>query len=99
MIIISDQTLQDWSLIVSQVLQDFLIKNEQLLKEDIQELMGWNKETMKAKMARRETPKFRKVKNLVLFSYEDTAEWLLKDAPIAPSDAKLRSAADLLGLK
>lgn len=83
---------------MSQVLQDFLIKNEQLLKEDIQELMGWNKETMKAKMARRETPKFRKINNLVLFSYQDTADWLLKRSPMPNNDGKLRSAADLLGL-
>jgi len=83
---------------MSQVLQDFLIKNEQLLKEDIQLLMGWNKETMKAKMARRETPKFRKINNLVLFSYQDTADWLLKRSPMPSNDCKLRSAADLLGL-
>lgn len=83
---------------MAQVLVDFLKKTEQMPKSDLQALMGWSDETMKAKMARREVPKFRRIKNLVLFSYDDVAVWLEQNAQHKSSKGHSISDADFLGV-
>ena len=83
---------------MAQVLVDFLKKTEQMPKSDLQALMGWSDETMKAKMARREVPKFRRIKNLVLFSYDYVAVWLEQNAQHKSSTRHSTSDADLLGV-
>ena len=83
---------------MAQVLEDFLKKTEQMPKSELQALMGWSDETMKAKMARREVPRFRRIKNLVLFSYEDVAVWLDQNSKNNLSKVRSVSDADLLGV-
>lgn len=83
---------------MAQILEDFLKKTEQMPKGDLQALMGWSDETMKAKMARREVPKFRRIKNLVLFSYNDVAVWLDQNSKNNLCKGRSVSDADLLGV-
>lgn len=81
-------------------LEHFLQENRILLGTDWQELRGWSEETAKAKFARREVPKFHKIGNLKIITYEDAAEYLLEHAQDkAKSDAgKTAATVDLLGL-
>ncbi|MDA8906674.1 hypothetical protein N8207_03710 [Planktomarina temperata] len=81
-------------------LEHFLMEKRILLSTDWAELNNWNAETTKAKFARREVPKFTRVKNLKIITYDDAAEYLLEhgDKVIASNVGKLVAAADLLGV-
>lgn len=81
-------------------LEHFLKEKRILLHTDWQELNNWNEETTKAKFARREVPKFIRVKNLKIITYDDAAEYLLKlgEHKISSNFGKEVSDADLLGV-
>ena len=80
-------------------LEHFLKVKRLLMHTDWQELNNWNDETTKAKFARREVPKFIRVKNLKFITYDDAAEYLLEQGrqEIATQSGEAIAVADLLG--
>ena len=77
-------------------LQNFLLEKRILLDTDWAALFNWNKETTKAKFARREVPKFIKVKSLKIIKYDDAEEFLLKQDTAQEKLGAKAAAADLL---
>ena len=80
-------------------LEHFLKEKRLLIHTDWQELNNWNDETTKAKFARREVPKFIRVKNLKFITYDDAAEYLLEQGrqEVASQSGEAVAVADLLG--
>ena len=80
-------------------LEHFLKEKRLLIHTDWQELNNWNDETTKAKFARREVPKFIRVKNLKFITYDDAAEYLLEQGrqEVATQSGEAIAVADLLG--
>ena len=80
-------------------LEHFLKEKRILLAADWAELNNWNEETTKAKFARREVPKFTRVKSLKIITYDDAAEYLLEQGrkEIATQSGEAIAVADLLG--
>ena len=80
-------------------LEHFLKEKRILLAADWAELNNWNEETTKAKFARREVPKFTRVKSLKIITYDDAAEYVLEQGPkeVACQTSEAVAVADLLG--
>jgi len=80
-------------------LEHFLKEKRLLIHTDWQELNNWNDETTKAKFARREVPKFIRVKNLKFITYDDAAEYLLEQGrqEVASQSGEAVAVVDLLG--
>ena len=79
-------------------LEHFLKEKRLLIHTDWQELNNWNDETTKAKFARREVPKFIRVKNLKFITYDDAAEYLLEQGrkEVASQSGEEIAMADIL---
>ncbi len=65
---------------VQDMLTHFLADTRMLRGEDLARLMGWNQDTLKTKIARREVPDAIRTKRLVLFKYSDVSAWLEENA-------------------
>ena len=59
---------------------DFLAAARFLRPEDLASLMGWTADTTRAKIARRQCPRFIRVKRCTLFRYDDVQHWLETEA-------------------
>ena len=76
--------------------EDFLITARLLRPDDLGALMGWTPDTTRAKIARRECPRFLRVKRCTLFRYDDVLTWLEAQAPENSEGGQRRAITDLL---
>lgn len=80
---------------MSVLTQKFLADQRLLRENDLADLMGWNASTTKAKIARRDVPRFIRQNRVVLFAFDDVRVWLESDSS-KHSDAASLAATDLL---
>jgi predicted DNA-binding transcriptional regulator AlpA len=77
--------------------ENFLNEARLLRPEDLAALMGWSEDTTRAKLARRQCPRFVRIKRCTLFHYSDVLAWI-EDQELgeATEVGRRQAAADLL---
>lgn len=79
------------------IIENFLSDQRIMRDTDFADLMNWTPETMKAKLARRETPEALRIKRLVLFRFDDVAQWLTEQGNAIQAKGDAMATSDLLG--
>jgi hypothetical protein len=74
--------------------ENFLTAARLLRPGDLAALMGWSPDTTRAKIARRQCPRFLRIKRCTLFRYDDVMAWL--EAEEDTPQGRQQAVSDLL---
>jgi hypothetical protein len=74
--------------------ENFLTAARLLRPGDLGALMGWSADTTRAKITRRQCPRFLRIKRCTLFRYDDVVAWLEAEEDASPG--RQQATSDLL---